>query len=147
MATLECSSAGNKKFSAFHARINIFGKTECIEQVYQLSKRFGDFVPQDWRDSKGKEPTHMCVNGVTLDVSHLSGFYKCLWIKYLDAHPELVTYAQKFDTFIDSRRGKAWNSQAECVETYVKRGRKALLYETQDFIKAYKAGLEKMKER
>lgn len=43
MKVLECSSKGDKRLSAFYAKINLFGNYNSIENHYQLSKRIGNF--------------------------------------------------------------------------------------------------------
>ena len=63
---LECSSKGDKRLSAFYSKVNVFGKVDSIENHYQLCKRFNNFVPSSWRDSKGKVPTHFVVKGKKL---------------------------------------------------------------------------------
>ena len=64
---LECSSRGDKRFSAFHARIR--GREfQSIEQIYQSSKIFrtGDIGVnsitghmRNWKDAKGKRPLNI----------------------------------------------------------------------------------------
>lgn len=136
---LECSSRGDKRFSAFYARITVGGKNDSIENHYQLSKRFGEMAPQTWRDAKGKKPTHFVVNGKRFEMTHFSCWYKLLWVKYLDQHPELVEYAKQFDTFTDMFRGKALNCQADVIRDYIKKGRHHIINECRSFI-------DKMKE-
>lgn len=51
---LECSSKGDKRFSAFYARPSILGG-QSIEEAYQAQKVFGDGTTgQNWRVAKGK---------------------------------------------------------------------------------------------
>jgi hypothetical protein len=53
---LECSSKGDKRFSAFCAVVN--GKT--IEQRYQAAKIFEDgSTGLTWREAKGKKAVNM----------------------------------------------------------------------------------------
>ena len=134
MKILECSSKGDKRFSAFYARVLVFGKENSIENHYQLSKRIGDFTPTHWKEVKGKQPTHIVVNGVHLDLSYLSSWYKYLWAVYLDNNPTLVDYAKQFDDFSDMFRGKSINCQADVIRQYVKKGRESIYNEIQDFI-------------
>lgn len=75
---LECSSKGDKRFSAFYARVN--GRT--IEEFYQAAKTFADgSTGLDWRDAKGKQ----CVNQDFVRI-----LYSELWDKYIRDHPELL---------------------------------------------------------
>lgn len=135
MKTLECSSRGDKRFSAFHAKVDVFGIVDTIENHYQLCKRFGSFIPKTWKDAKGKKPTHIVVDGRELDVRFLTPYYKYLWMKYLDQNPELVEYAKQFDNFTDMFRGKSINCQADVIKRYVKEGRFYVLEECEEFIR------------
>ena len=51
MRILECSSKGDRRFSAFYAKISFYGKIDSIEHIYQSVKRDknGDLV------NKGKK--------------------------------------------------------------------------------------------
>ena len=93
MKVLECSSIGDKRFSALTARVIIFGKDDTIESHYQLCKRIGDFIPVKIKDIKGKRPTHINLMGEDLTVRFLTPFYNLLWVRYLDDNPELVEYS------------------------------------------------------
>lgn len=127
MKILECSSKGDKRFSAFYARVTAFGVFDSIENHYQLSKRFGDFVPSSWRDAKGKNPTHIELSGKQHDLEMLSQWYKLLWVRYLDNNTHLVEYASQYDEFNDIFKGKSINCQADVVRQYVKEGRESVL--------------------
>jgi len=75
---LECSSKGDKRFSAFFARIN--GKT--IEEQYQAHKIFADGTTNlHWRKAKGRKPVNaeLCAQ-----------FYSKLWDQYIAENPELL---------------------------------------------------------
>lgn len=136
---LECSSKGDKRYSAFYARVKVFGKYDSIENHYQLCKRFGEIVPQSWRDAKGKIPTHICIKGRDLDVRYLTMFYKMLWTKYLDNNPELVEYASTYDEFNDIFKGKkSLNCQADVIRQYIKQGKTSILEECKEFIELLK---------
>ena len=134
MKILECSSKGDKRYSAFYAKVNVFGKYDSIENHYQLCKRFGNFIPSSWRDAKGKIPTHFNLKGKDIDINLLGQFYSLLWVKYLDENPELVEYASQFDEFNDIFKGKSLNCQADVVRKYIKQGRKSILEECGEFI-------------
>lgn len=128
---LECSSKGDKRYSAFYARVEVFGKEDSIENHYQLAKRFPE-APATWRDAKGKQPTHIEVKGMKLPPRFLSQWYTALWAKYLDSNPELVEYASQFDEFNDIFKGKAINCQADVVRKYIKEGRNAIADEIKE---------------
>lgn len=78
---LECSSKGDKRFSAFYAKVN--GKT--IEEQYQASKIFqdikGHFITNlTWREAKGK---------IALNQQECRILYSKLWDQYIKENPEL----------------------------------------------------------
>lgn len=106
---LECSSETNKDFSAFNAKVAVFGEIRSIEDHYQLCKRFANDRPVNWEESKGKELTHIEINGHELDVSFLTPYYKLLWCKYLDVRKDLVIIVSEYDEFSDILRGNEQN--------------------------------------
>ena len=131
MKVLECSSNGDIRFSAFGAKVEVFGKLDTIENHYQLSKRFisntGEvMVPKTWKDAKGKKVDYFIVGNKEYEPKYLSAFYNLLWVKYLDNNLELVEYAKGFDDFSDMFKGKAVNCQADIIKKYIKEGRKSL---------------------
>jgi len=75
---LECSSKGDKRFSAFNAKVN--GKS--IEEQYQSAKIFEDgSTGLTWKEAKGRKP---------VNTDKVSILYKNLWRQYLDKNPGLV---------------------------------------------------------
>lgn len=141
---LECSSKGDKRFSALFAKVEVFGKFDSIEAHYQGCKEFldesGNIVrASDWKEAKawqkaGNKPVRINVNGLTLPMDYLTSFYKLLWVKYLDANQSLVEYAKGFDQFNDIFRGKnTMNCQADVVKQYVKEGRASIMAECLSF--------------
>lgn len=78
---LECSSKGDKRFSAFGARLRAFNG-QTIETIYQASKVFADgSTGLHWREGKGRK----CVNQ---DV--VRKLYSELWDAYLAENPQLM---------------------------------------------------------
>lgn len=74
---LECSSKGDKRFSAFCAMVG----SESIESRYQAAKVLKDGRTNlPWRQAKG-------MPAVNADAVAL--LYKHLWLIYLDLNPEL----------------------------------------------------------
>lgn len=74
---LECSSRGERRFSAFHATIN--GKS--IELLYQASKKFADNrTGLHWTTAKGMKP---------VNIEECRKYYSKLWDNYISEHPEL----------------------------------------------------------
>lgn len=75
---LECSSRGDKRFSAFYARVD--GKS--IEDTYQAAKVFEDgSTGHSWRTAKGKRAMNM---------EEVAALYSRLWDCYIEEHPELL---------------------------------------------------------
>jgi hypothetical protein len=75
---MECSSKGEKCFSAFYARVN--GKS--IEEQYQSAKVFADGTTGlTWRAAKGRRP----VNG-----DFVARLYSSLWDQYMAENPHLL---------------------------------------------------------
>lgn len=130
MKILECSSKGDKRFSAFYARVKVFGFEDSIERHYQSCKRNkeGNIA------GKGKKVELMVIPTNTgksfkLKPKFLTAYYKLLWCAYLDAHPDLVEIASAYDDYNDMFRGKAINCQADVIRQYIKEGRKSILNE------------------
>lgn len=134
MKVLECSSKGDKRFSAFYAQVTVNGVLDSIENHYQLSKRFGEFKPSSWRDAKGRRPTHFVVGDKSFDMKYFSMWYTTLWLKYLRENPDLLAYINQFDRFTDMFKGKALNCQADVMQSIHDKGYLKVLHECQPFI-------------
>lgn len=136
---LACHSKGDKRFSALVAVVDVLGVRASIETHYQTAKRFvGKEPPTTWRDGKGRRADWFEIAGRRFPVELLPQFYTLLWVKYLDAHPELVEYADSFDDYEDIFTASGHVSQADCIRKYCQKGRAALLAECQEFIRALK---------
>lgn len=78
---LECSSKGDKRFSAFHARLPQYGY-KSIEEVYQGAKVFEDgSTSLSWKEAKGKKP---------VNIEFCRNFYSLLWDEYIENNPHLL---------------------------------------------------------
>lgn len=78
---LECSSVGDKRFSAFFARIKKRGN-KSVEELYQAAKVFEDGkTGLTWREAKGKKAVNQ---------EQVSQFYDLLWREYLEENPDLL---------------------------------------------------------
>ncbi len=78
---LECSSRGDKRFSAFYARLRQYNN-KSIEEIYQGSKIFEDGstgLPP--KQAKGK---------VAVNQSDCAALYSTLWDQYIEDNPELL---------------------------------------------------------
>jgi len=113
---LECSSKGDRKFSALYAKVSVFGVQDSIENHYQKSKRDSNGNPV----KKGMPVAYMVINNQRFPPGMLTDWYRLLWVKYLDKNPELVSYARQFDEFTDMFRSrKTINCQADVVRDYL----------------------------
>lgn len=153
--SLECSTKGDIRFSAFGATIELFGHKATIEQHYQLSKRFLDkygmlYAPKSIYDVKGKnskvtnmEFAWIVVNDKVFPIDFRMEFYKWMWLQYLDQNPDLVKFAEQFDDFNDIFKGKSIICQADCIRQYIKQGRLSMVDDVLLFTKML--GVDKCK--
>jgi len=146
MKSLECSTKGDKRFSALVAKVEAFGKFDFIETHYQTCKEYldesGNYVQaSNWKQAKewqkqGRMPVGIKLNGLRLPIEYLTPYFKLLWVKYLDANPGLVEYAKQFDQFTDMFRGKnTLNCQADAISQYVKEGRGNIMKECEPLLR------------
>lgn len=130
MKILECSTHGDKRFSALYARVSVYGVYDTIENHYQKCKKDASGNPVE----KGKQPNHIVVNNKKLDIKYLTPYYKSLWVKYLDQNKDLVEFLKNFDDFNDKFKGKnTVNCQADVIRQYIKNGRESIINECFDF--------------
>lgn len=121
MMVLECSSAGDRRFSALFARVTLAGQTRTIEEWYQLSKRWeGQPPPTSWRQAKGRRPDYLEILGVRVPVRLMSAWYDFLWFRYFVEHPDLAAYARQFDAFHDRFARSGRQNQAQTIERLVR---------------------------
>lgn len=79
---LECSSRGDRRFSAFYARVRGRGG-RSIEEIYQAAKVFEDgSTGRTWREAKGRRAVNM---------DEVRALYSRLWDEYLDENPQLLS--------------------------------------------------------
>lgn len=143
MKILECSSKGDSRFSALFAKVKVYGVEASIESHYQRAKRFERRHgirkrAKNWKQAKewqrqGWRTVDIEINGIVLPVDYLGAYYKVLWVKYLDQHPELVEYAKEFDDYNDIFKGNSINCQADVIRQYMKDGRSSIMTEVRDF--------------
>jgi len=78
---LECSTRGDRRFSAFHARPRAHGGLS-IEQLYQRKKVLADGRTNlPWRQAKGKP---------AVNAEECARLYSRLWDQYIAENPELL---------------------------------------------------------
>ena len=79
---LECSSRGDRRFSAFAARIKSRGN-RSIEEIYQAAKVFADgSTGLTWREAKGKR---------AVNADEVRALYPVLWDEYIAENPHLLS--------------------------------------------------------
>lgn len=79
---LECSSKGDKRFSAFFAKIKS-RNNKWIEEIYQAAKIFPDGRTRlSWREAKGM---------YAVNTDEVRKLYSQLWDEYIEENPELLT--------------------------------------------------------
>lgn len=74
---LECSSKGDKRLSAFYAKV----KGKSIEELYQSAKILEEPV-KHWKEAKGKK---------AINQDELNVYYSYLWDIYIEENPDLLT--------------------------------------------------------
>ena len=97
---LECSSKGDKRFSAFFATIDGY----TIEQLYQSNKIVDGKPVDNWRDAKGKKADNQ---------KEMRELYARLWDIYFLKNPELYDVILQYNGFSDIFGQKGHACQAE----------------------------------
>jgi len=78
---LECSSKGDKRFSAFYARLKCY-KNKTIEEIYQASKIFENGITGlTIKEAKGR---------FHVNYKETKVIYSDLWDLYILENPELI---------------------------------------------------------
>lgn len=89
---LECSTRGDRRFSAFCARIKKRGD-KSIEEIYQRAKIFSDGTTGlNWKKAKGRKP---------VNIREVSKLYSQLWDEYIEENPELMDVISNASGFSD----------------------------------------------
>ena len=120
---LECSSKGDRRFSAFYAMLKVrSGATKSIETLYQQSKRdaSGNIA------GKGKPVNFVIIGGEIYTPEVLTAWYNYLWLCYFKQNPELLNVIKDYDTFSDMFRGHCVNCQADVIQLVHDKGLAAL---------------------
>jgi len=78
---LECSSLGDSRLSALHARLRGRGG-RTIEEIYQGAKVFRDgSTGLHWREAKGRKAANQ---------AEVRALYALLWDEYIVENPQLL---------------------------------------------------------
>jgi hypothetical protein len=89
---LECSSKGDKRFSAFYARLSAYNFAS-IEEIYQAAKKFeGGFTGLSIMKAKGRKP---------INQDACKELYSNLWDSYFHQEPQLLEVIKQFNGFSD----------------------------------------------
>lgn len=90
---LECSSRGDKRFSAFFAKIKN-RNNQSIESIYQGAKILSDGrTGLSWREAKGQNP---------INKKEVSELYSQLWDEYIEENPSLIEILLSFNGTSDT---------------------------------------------
>jgi len=102
---LECSSRGDKRFSAFYAKVN--GKP--IEVLYQKAKIFPDgSTGLTWKEVKKRQKA----GEMPVNIEELTELYKALWRDYLKNNPSYVRILKRASGLSDVFGQEGHNCQA-----------------------------------
>lgn len=100
---LECSSKGDKRFSAFYVIVN--GKS--IEEQYQAAKIFEDgSTGLHWKDAKGRR---------AVNAKECAELYENLWRQYISENPELLNVLKRASGLSDKFATKGSTNQAQIL--------------------------------
>lgn len=144
MKTLECSSKGDKRFSALYAKITVNGKLTTIEKAYQQSKVYfidREYVhAKDFKQAKhwqyqGHKSVEFSVGNKIFAVKYLSSWYKALWYKYLTDNECLIDIINQYDNFHDCfKNANTINCQADIIQQVKDKGINSLYEDIKEFI-------------
>ncbi len=100
---IECSTRGDKRFSAFYAIVN--GKS--IEEQYQAAKIFEDgSTGLHWKDAKGRK---------AINVAECARLYENLWRQYISEHHQLLYVLKRASGLSDMFATKGSVNQAQVL--------------------------------
>lgn len=116
---LECSTGGDRRYSAMCALVSIGDIRDTIENIYQNAK----IKTSGKVAGKGKTADYMLcpITGDRYDRRQASYLYKVLWLLYFKQNPHLLNYAKEFDDYNDMfRRPLTINCQADVIKDICK---------------------------
>lgn len=100
MKILQCYSKGDRRYSAFYARL---ADGRNIETAYQRAKRDEHGKPYPEGQAKGKKCHYLWVMGQNVPCDHKLRhlFYTMLWWIFFMENPSLLTEASTYDAYKD----------------------------------------------
>jgi hypothetical protein len=104
---LECSTRGDKRFSAFCAKIK--GRNnKSVEEIYQAAKIFEDgSTGLSWKKAKGRKP---------INIKEVAILYSQLWDEYINENPHLLEVLKQTSGLSDMFGQK--NKQCQAIELW-----------------------------
>lgn len=129
LKTLECSSKGDKRFSALFCNTNVNGVLDTIEKHYQLSKVFIDLKTNNPirfnTINKIKQAQYLTnkysligfnVKGKFISLAYMTMWYYSLWYKHFCINKDKINIVKKYDFFTDCfAKPNTMNSQADVM--------------------------------
>jgi len=107
---LECSTKGDRRFSAFVAKVN----GHSIEEQYQAAKVFeGGVTGLHWTKAKGRKAQN---------AEECAALYERLWKQYIAEHPELHEVLISASGLSDMFAGKGLGVNQACVLWDIRKG-------------------------
>lgn len=144
---LECSSKGDKRFSASYSKIYVNGVLDSIENHYQKSKVFKDLTNgKEVQFNDFKKVKHIQyrneyeligfkIEKNFFDKKYLTVWYKSLWYKYFLYNKNLINVINKYDEFNDTfAKTNTLNSQADVVKQIRYKGINSLYEDIKEFL-------------
>lgn len=135
---LECSSKGDKDFSALFAKVSVNGVIDTIENHYQNAKVFfnehGNVIcNQGFKKAKGKKAIAFYINNCYLPIRFGAQFYNLLWYKYLKSNPLLENKKLiNYDDYNDIKKTEnSFVCQADVIRNYMQ-DKNGLKYEVKE---------------
>lgn len=136
---LECSSTGDRRMSAFYAKVNFLFSQGTIEDFYQGAKRFNG-EQLSTKEAKGETPTSFVILKKEYSVEQLSMFYDYLWTLYFVQNPHYLDYINQFETFTDKFKGSSVNCQADTIQKIKDNGLGKIITNVLPFVLEYGLG-------
>lgn len=140
---LDCSPTGEPLLCGHSAMLNVYGKVDTIDNHLQMAKRFY-LLDEDGKPAltaldehiykvpnvdlhRGRHPDECFIGTLKLKQGFIGQWHILLWVKYLDAHPELAKYITNFIRFVDHSSPSEMVEATTIFKRYTTSGRDGLL--------------------